>query len=151
MKDIEFDFIINKSIIPIIRNAWLSKWIVKDVESCLKLFEQIEPLISKTISNELLQTVIFPKLSRYIDQWDPKIDDDPIDTWILPWLPYLKPQLVAIFPNIRRKMKIMLKEWNPSDEKAYRILKPWYKIFDYKGWDNNNQRIHRGLRRFSNH
>ena len=79
---------------------------------------------------------MFPKISREIDNWDPRRDETLLHTWLHPWLPVLSDKMESLFIQIRHKFSTILRDWNPLDTKMHEQLSPWRQVFTAKDWDN---------------
>ncbi len=104
--------------------------------------------LSTMIQDSLMFDVIFPKIHHALRHWKPKSTNlkatdvaNPLNFWVLPWLPHLeyKSMLLTLLPDIKRKIKQTLlyvsKSCNASQnitffEWALDFLKKWNKILD---------------------
>ncbi|XP_011690274.1 PREDICTED: tuftelin-interacting protein 11-like isoform X3 [Wasmannia auropunctata] len=98
--------------------------------SLINFFQQFKPLLPNWILENILDTLVLPKLTLEVEEWNPLIEIVPIHTWIHPWLLLLQNRLdTLIYPIIRRKLESALGGWHPSDKSAKLMLQPWVKVF----------------------
>jgi len=123
-------------ILPKIRNALVNQWNVKESEACVDLVDAWLPVLPKVVLYNILDQLVFPKLQREVENWNPRVDPYPIHTWLHPWLPYLGPELEPFYPVIRQKLSIVLQDWQATDESAHIIVAPWQGVFDTAAMEN---------------
>lgn len=98
---------------------WLPKSTKEDLVEHLETWKPTLP--SKTW--EKVQTWVLQKLTKEVENWEPRQDKIPIHTWLHPWLPLV--DLKELFPAITRKLSLVLQEWHPKDPSAKVVLGPW--------------------------
>lgn len=54
-----------------------------------------------------------------------------LDSWILPWKKIIGKPLSTLFPEIRRKLAKALTSWDPQDQSAYYVIKPWQGVIEF--------------------
>jgi tuftelin-interacting protein 11 len=69
-----------------------------------------------------------PKLTREVENWDPRTDTVPIHAWLHPWLPLLGARMEPLFPPIRNKLAACLRDWHAADPSAHAMLVPWINV-----------------------
>ncbi|PIO26301.1 hypothetical protein AB205_0129330 [Aquarana catesbeiana] len=92
-------------------------------------------LLPVWILDNILDQLIFPKLQKEVENWNPLTDTVPIHSWIHPWLPLMQSRLEPLFSPIRNKLASALQKWHPSDSSAKLILQPWKDVFTPGSWD----------------
>eukprot|EP00696_Hemimastix_kukwesjijk_P001717 gnl/Hemi2/12104_TR4131_c0_g1_i1.p1 gnl/Hemi2/12104_TR4131_c0_g1~~gnl/Hemi2/12104_TR4131_c0_g1_i1.p1 ORF type:complete len:415 (-),score=103.50 gnl/Hemi2/12104_TR4131_c0_g1_i1:97-1182(-) len=117
------------------RSAICNEWATRDFEPCVALMESWQPVIPRPIFETLIDQLIFPRLQREVDSWNPRADTVPIHVWIHPWLPLLGARIAELCTPIRHKLAVVLQDWLPSDPSALIILSPWRDVFDSGTWD----------------
>eukprot|EP01119_Soliformovum_irregulare_P005394 TRINITY_DN1715_c0_g1_i2.p1 TRINITY_DN1715_c0_g1~~TRINITY_DN1715_c0_g1_i2.p1 ORF type:complete len:734 (-),score=297.74 TRINITY_DN1715_c0_g1_i2:29-2230(-) len=117
-------------ILPKFRTCITGEWEIRNPENCLKLIDTWEHLLPRVVLRNVLDQLIFPRISREIDEWDPRREEIPIHRWLHPWMPHLGIQLEEKFPTIRHKLGKVLGNWDPRDTSAFQILKPWVGVFN---------------------
>ncbi|KAL3816990.1 hypothetical protein ACHAXA_010110 [Cyclostephanos tholiformis] len=152
------EIIIVHGIVPWIQSALSSsKWDpIRDVEEALGIYEALvrcackslrdledHEILKESITNEVIETAVLPKLLRNISDWKPKFDDEhridcPLHLWILPWLPYINnDSLGTLLDKVRRNLTKTLSSLGKSlsnDVKFFHLclatLSPWKRIID---------------------
>lgn len=127
----------------IVWSAWvpqaqkiIQSWDCRQPENIIDIIELWLTLIPSWILNNFFDTVVVPKLTCEVDEWNPTTDSVPIHLWLFPWLPYINNQMnTLIYPVIRRKIKTALDAWHPSDCTAKLILEPWSPVFKKQDMD----------------
>lgn len=124
--------------LPAVRRDILSVDSIKT--SCLEIINFIElwkPLLPNWMCENLMATIVMPRIQTEVDSWDPLSDPIPIHSWIHPWLPMTQDHdWDSIFITIRRKLSQALVAWHPSDSSARLILEPWKHVFSPETWDS---------------
>ncbi|CAB1322050.1 unnamed protein product [Coregonus sp. 'balchen'] len=120
--------------IPVLR-VCVSGWQPRMVGPMVDCVEVWAPLLPLWILNYLLEQLIFPRLQREVDSWNPLTDTVPIHSWLHPWLPLLQSRLEPLYPPIRSKLANALQRWHPSDGSARLILQPWRDVFTPGAWE----------------
>uniref|UniRef100_A0A8C7C9Q5 Tuftelin-interacting protein 11 n=1 Tax=Oncorhynchus kisutch TaxID=8019 RepID=A0A8C7C9Q5_ONCKI len=120
--------------IPVLR-VCVSGWQPRMVGPMVDCVEVWAPLLPLWILNHLLEQLLFPRLQREVDSWNPLTDTVPIHSWLHPWLPLLQSRLEPLYPPIRSKLANALQRWHPSDGSARLILQPWRDVFTPGAWE----------------
>ena len=118
-----------------IRSRILSEWNVREPKACIAFLEAWEDILPSELFQNILHQLIFPKLLRTVQDWDPTRDTVPINAWVQPWIPYFHTRMNAIYPTIRHKLGVVLQAWHPSDASAMVILAPWKGVFEDAAMD----------------
>ena len=119
---------------PYIRQAVIN-WNARQSVPLIKLIETWLPLLPSWIVNNILYTLLLPKLRSEVDHWNPTADTVPIHSWLQPWLPVMGTALSDVFPTIRQKIGSALVEWHPSDPSAKLIIQPWLGLWTTSSMD----------------
>jgi tuftelin-interacting protein 11 len=115
--------------------------------------------LAEAVHKELILDTVHPKLQTAVSSWKPTVASmpylartgeaivndppvrEPLDAWILPWLPHLDSP--ALLPNLlsdcKRKVKSTLSflqrhlkdDWEYANA-CLNVLKPWHNVFDSK-------------------
>ncbi|MBN3311825.1 TFP11 protein, partial [Atractosteus spatula] len=120
--------------VPLVRSA-VSQWQPRNVGPMVDFLDSWAPLLPIWILDNILETLIFPKLQREVESWNPLTDTVPIHSWLHPWLPLLQGRLEPLYPPIRSKLASALQRWHPSDGSARLILQPWKDVFTPGAWE----------------
>ncbi|XP_077984161.1 tuftelin-interacting protein 11-like [Glandiceps talaboti] len=113
---------------PILRQS-LSTWNPRNCDPVIELLENWLPLLPGWITNNIFDQLLFPKLQKEVQNWNPLTDTQRIDSWIHPWLPLMGQRLEPLFAPVRHKLGNALTNWHPSDISAKTILLPWIPVF----------------------
>ncbi|ODM89956.1 Tuftelin-interacting protein 11, partial [Orchesella cincta] len=101
---------------PSVRQASLH-WNVTDTDGMLNLFEAWKPLLPTRIIENIRTQILMPKILEGVQNWDPlspEEEDNPIHTWIYPWIPHLGSKMEIVYPTIRHKLGKALERLEPS-------------------------------------
>ncbi|XP_036382847.1 tuftelin-interacting protein 11 [Megalops cyprinoides] len=120
--------------VPVMRST-VSQWQPRNVGPMVDCVESWAPLLPLWILDHLLEQLIFPRLQREVENWNPLTDTVPIHSWLHPWLPLLQGRLEPLYPPIRSKLAHALQRWHPSDGSARLILQPWKEVFTPGAWE----------------
>ncbi|XP_078083506.1 tuftelin-interacting protein 11 [Mustelus asterias] len=119
---------------PYVRNV-VSQWLPRNCAPMVDFLENWMPAIPLWILDNILEQLIFPKLQREVENWNPLTDTVPIHAWIHPWLPLMQMRLEPLYSPIRNKLSNALQKWHPSDSSAKLILLPWKNVFTPGSWE----------------
>ena len=119
---------------PYIRQA-MQTWNVRDSDQLIKLIETWLPLLPSWMVNNILYSLLLPRLRSEVDKWNPTSDTVPIHSWLQPWLPVSGHAMTDVFPTIRQKLGNALREWHPSDPSAKLIIQPWLGVWSTASMD----------------
>jgi tuftelin-interacting protein 11 len=111
-----------------------NEWNPLDPDQIIDFFDQWTKVFPNAVRAYVVSQMIFPRLRDAVNEWEPKAGSTPIHLWIHPWLPFLNDQLQELYPQIRQKLVLALKSWQPPDALALSLLKPWKPVFDLKSW-----------------
>nr|XP_023692876.1 tuftelin-interacting protein 11 [Paramormyrops kingsleyae]XP_023692878.1 tuftelin-interacting protein 11 [Paramormyrops kingsleyae] len=120
--------------VPVMRST-VSSWQPRIVGAMVDCVESWSPLLPLWILDHVLEQLIFPRLQREVEAWNPLTDTVPIHSWLHPWLPLLQVRLEPLYPPIRSKLAHALQRWHPSDGSARLILQPWRDVFTPGAWE----------------
>jgi uncharacterized membrane protein YgcG len=99
-----------------------------------QLVAGLAPVLASSTMDDLLHTVVFPKLKRALESWDPRQgcmqQGARFDLWLLPWLSLLGTELAPLFPTVRRKLLATLGSCDCTISEALttsqiNVLAPW--------------------------
>ena len=119
---------------PSIRHA-INAWNPRNYQDLILLLETWNPILPSWLLNNILLTLVLPKMKTEVDSWDPTTDTVPIHSWVQPWLSYLGKSLFELYTTIRQKLGAALKEWHPSDPSAKLIIQPWKDVWPQPAMD----------------
>lgn len=108
----------------------MNTWDVYDPSIAVVAVASVKEVVSGPIYKEFVELILMPKIARAVAAWNPKRDSVPIHSWLLPWVPVLRSQLAALYPDIRRKLASALSAWNPLDSSVYYMIEPFVAVFD---------------------
>ncbi|KAK2825247.1 hypothetical protein Q7C36_019174 [Tachysurus vachellii] len=120
--------------IPVLSNC-VTQWQPRNVGPMVDLVDCWAPVLPLWILDYVLEQLIFPRLQKEVDNWNPLTDTVPIHSWIHPWLPQMQMRLEPLYPPIRNKLANALQRWHPSDASARLILQPWKEVFTPGAWE----------------
>ncbi|XP_053338042.1 tuftelin-interacting protein 11 [Clarias gariepinus] len=120
--------------VPVLRNC-VAKWQPRNVGPMVDLVDCWAPVLPLWILDYVLEQLIFPRLQKEVDNWNPLTDTVPIHSWIHPWLPQMQMRLEPLYSPIRNKLANALQRWHPSDTSARLILQPWKDVFTPGAWE----------------
>ncbi|XP_062872018.1 tuftelin-interacting protein 11 [Trichomycterus rosablanca] len=120
--------------VPVMRNC-VPQWQPRIVGPMVDLVDCWAPVLPHWILDYMLDQLIFPRLQKEVDNWNPLTDTVPIHSWIHPWLPLMQVRLEPLYPPIRSKLANALQRWHPSDPSARLILQPWKDVFTPGAWE----------------
>ncbi|KAK9819736.1 hypothetical protein WJX72_001760 [[Myrmecia] bisecta] len=127
--------LVHAAVLPPLSRVITNEWEPRNPEPLLQVMELWEKLLPAGVLRHVLDTLIFPKLSRAVEAWEPRAETVALHTWLHPWLPSLGSRLEDLYPGIRFKLATALQQWHPSDTTALALLSPWHTVFDAKDWD----------------
>ncbi|XP_006007268.1 tuftelin-interacting protein 11 [Latimeria chalumnae] len=120
--------------IPYVRNI-VSQWQPRNCGPMVDFLDSWRSLIPTWVLENILDQLIFPKLQKEVENWNPLTDTVPIHSWIHPWLPLMQARLESLYSPIRSKLSSALQKWHPSDSSAKLILQPWKEVFTPGSWE----------------
>jgi tuftelin-interacting protein 11 len=112
---------------PII-NCILNEWEVYKPKNCIKLFECLADVISRPIYENIVNSILIPKLVKAINDWNTYSVGNPLHDWILPWQKVLSNQIDLILPSVMKKLSSVLNTLSVDDINLLDFLIPWKKI-----------------------
>ncbi len=92
--------------------------------------EAWQSLLPAPVVINILEQLVLPKLTRAVENWNPRTDTVAIHVWLHPWLPFLGSRMQTFYPSIKHRLAVVLQQWNPQDTSAYAIIAPWKGVFD---------------------
>ncbi|KAI5929862.1 Tuftelin-interacting protein 11 [Manis javanica] len=119
---------------PFVRNI-VSQWQPRNCDPMVDFLDSWVHIIPVWILDNILDQLIFPKLQKEVENWNPLTDTVPIHSWIHPWLPLMQARLEPLYSPIRSKLSSALQKWHPSDSSAKLILQPWKDVFTPGSWE----------------
>ncbi|KAI6171393.1 Septin and tuftelin-interacting protein 1 STIP [Aphelenchoides bicaudatus] len=126
-----YDLLMWHAWMPIVQRA-ATRWDPRtDYAQMIELIGTWIPLIPRWLQDILFDNVVVQKIRECVENWDPINDEVPIDEWISPWHDVLGDRLLHVYPQIRQKLAVALRHWQPTDITAIAVLKPWKKIFNH--------------------
>ncbi|KAM7535524.1 hypothetical protein Aperf_G00000102748 [Anoplocephala perfoliata] len=126
-----FEILLRSSWMPPVRYAIISEWDPHDCECLLDVFEAWQSLLPEDLlQQDLLDSLVLPKLKEAVDAWNPLTDRVPIHTWLHPWLPWFggASRLATTHELVLHKLATCLTNWHPSDASASSVLMPWRNV-----------------------
>ena len=105
-------------------------WNVRQPGKLIEMIEDLKLVYTESKVDLLLTEFVMPRLNEAVTNWEPARDEIPIHSWLHPWLPHLKEKLASLYPDIRRKLSRALSGWRAADQSAFKIIQPWYGVFD---------------------
>ncbi|XP_074869059.1 tuftelin-interacting protein 11 [Carettochelys insculpta] len=119
---------------PYVRNI-IAQWQPRNCGPMVDFLDSWVHVIPVWILDNILDQLIFPKLQKEVENWNPLTDTVPIHSWIHPWLPLMQARLEPLYSPIRNKLANALQKWHPSDSSAKLILQPWKDVFTPGSWE----------------
>ena len=120
-----------------VRSYILNQWEPKEPFLLIDMLEMWRSLIPKSIMESFYDKIIFPKLQKAVDDWNPTQDRMMVHIWLHPWFPLLgEKRMLGLWKPIQYKISIVLQQWQASDRSALLLLTPWLKVFEPKTWEN---------------
>ncbi|KAM6423077.1 tuftelin-interacting protein 11 [Liasis olivaceus] len=119
---------------PYVRNI-VAQWQPRNCIPIVDFLDSWRHIIPVWILDNILDQLIFPKLQKEVENWNPLTDTVPIHSWIHPWLPLMQARLEPLYSPIRNKLSNALQKWHPSDSSAKLILQPWKEVFTPGSWE----------------
>ncbi|TFK13980.1 Tuftelin-interacting protein 11 [Platysternon megacephalum] len=119
---------------PYVRNI-ITQWQPRNCGPMVDFLDSWAHIIPVWILDNILDQLIFPKLQKEVENWNPLTDTVPIHSWIHPWLPLMQSRLEPLYSPIRNKLANALQKWHPSDSSAKLILQPWKEVFTPGSWE----------------
>ncbi|KAL6067657.1 hypothetical protein STEG23_031461 [Scotinomys teguina] len=119
---------------PFVRNV-VAQWQPRNCDPMVDFLDSWAHIIPVWILDNILDQLIFPKLQKEVDNWNPLTDTVPIHSWIHPWLPLMQARLEPLYSPVRSKLSSALQKWHPSDASAKLILQPWKEVLTPGSWE----------------
>ncbi|XP_056676863.1 tuftelin-interacting protein 11-like [Monodelphis domestica] len=119
---------------PFVRNT-VPQWQPRNCDPMVDFLDSWVHIIPVWILDHILDQLIFPKLQKEVESWNPLTDMVPIHSWIHPWLPLMQSRLEPLYSLIRNKLSRALQKWHPRDSSAKLILQPWKDVFTPGSWE----------------
>lgn len=119
---------------PFVRNI-VTQWQPRNCDPMVDSLDSWVHIIPVWILDNILDQLIFPKLQKEVENWNPLTDTVPIHSWVHPWLPLMQARLEPLYSPIRSKLSSALQKWHPSDSSAKLILQPWKDVFTPGSWE----------------
>ncbi|CAH6778721.1 tuftelin-interacting protein 11 [Phodopus roborovskii] len=119
---------------PFVRNV-VAQWQPRNCDPMVDFLDSWAHIIPVWIMDNILDQLIFPKLQKEVDNWNPLTDTVPIHSWIHPWLPLMQARLEPLYSPVRSKLSSALQKWHPSDASAKLILQPWKDVLTPGSWE----------------
>ncbi|XP_005874655.1 PREDICTED: tuftelin-interacting protein 11-like [Myotis brandtii] len=119
---------------PFVRKS-VTQWQPRICEPMVDFLDNWVHIIPVWVLDNILDQLIFPKLQKEVENWNPLTDTVPIHSWIHPWLPLMQARLEPLYSPIRSKLSNALQKWHPSDSSAKLILQPWKDVFTPGSWE----------------
>lgn len=119
---------------PFVRNI-VNQWQPRNCDPMVDFLDSWVHIIPAWVLDNILDQLIFPKLQKEVENWNPLTDTVPIHSWIHPWLPLMQARLEPLYSPIRSKLSSALQKWHPSDSSAKLILQPWKDVFTPGSWE----------------
>eukprot|EP00026_Physarum_polycephalum_P001790 Phypoly_transcript_01793.p1 GENE.Phypoly_transcript_01793~~Phypoly_transcript_01793.p1 ORF type:complete len:830 (+),score=216.17 Phypoly_transcript_01793:123-2612(+) len=111
--------------------SWMSNsWNVRNYEPVIQIIASWGIVLPPAVLDNILDQLVMPKLTREVENWDPRTDVVPIHAWLHPWLPILGARMDLLYPPIRTKLAAALRDWHASDPSAHALIQPWINVFD---------------------
>lgn len=96
----------------------ITQWEPRQPEPLLAWFDAWSPLLPRGACQTLLHSLVMPRIAAAVEAWDPTRETQPIHAWLHPWLPYLAPEMAAVYPTIRwvEVRNIMHSQYQSNDQ-----------------------------------
>lgn len=125
-----FRRMIDQTLVPIVHMCISSQWQPRDYASCIRLITQLQEILPEDLYHQTRQQAVLPRLKRTVEEWDPRKDAVPVNSWILPWRELsLEGELQPLYEIVQAKLSSVLREWHPSDGSAHAVIEPWKDYF----------------------
>eukprot|EP01133_Synstelium_polycarpum_P018005 gene18005-21486_t len=122
---------------PVFKLYIRTKWSVReDAGRVVALVGFWSAAMPPVILDTLLEHAVLPRLRSEVAAWSPATDPIPIDSWMHPWLPFLRVELEALYPGIRQTLISTLSAWQAGDLSARTLLEPWKQVFEGNSMDS---------------
>jgi len=110
----------------------------RDAAKLLSLVHRLDAaaVLPESLQGSLVQ-LVYPALARAVAAWNPRADKEPVETWVLPYVPLLPEALRnKLYDALRLKLSIALQEWVALDASAATVLAPWATRFPRDAFEN---------------
>ncbi|KFV77367.1 Tuftelin-interacting protein 11 [Dryobates pubescens] len=119
---------------PCVRTI-VAQWQPRNCGAMVDFLDSWVNVVPIWMLENILDQLVFPKLQKEVESWNPLTDTVPIHSWIHPWLPLMQARLEPLYSPIRNKLANALQKWHPSDSSAKLILQPWKDVFTPGSWE----------------
>lgn len=117
-------------------HLYSNEWSVRDAQSLMAILKAWKDVAPDFVLDNVLYQLVLPKIEREVNAWNPRVDREPIHSWLFPWLSHLYDDIRLLFPAIRHKMGKALEDWDPlADSSALAVLAPWHDVFERSDYD----------------
>lgn len=125
-----YNFVLEDTLWPAIVQCVNIDWHAKsNPTSCVNLYSKFRPHLSSEFEEAFLNQLVFVRLRKECQRWDPRSDPTPIHEWLLPWLPYVGAAMMSLYADIRLVLASALSQWHPSDLSVLTVLAPWRELW----------------------
>ena len=139
--------VFRKFLLPRIRRAILLDWKVSSPTKGVVLYRTMDVALSHADQNsgdvssieircalsgkEVMEDYILPKLKSSVRQWQPTLDETPIASWLLPWMPHIENKhFDELLKDVQKKLRSALSSgWDAMDDSVFEMLQVWNGIF----------------------
>lgn len=124
--------------LPSVSSA-VTQWDVKEPHPMTHLLETWKPVLPPFVANRVLEQVT-RKLSTSVHEWNPRKFKKSPHTWIVEWLPYLKPADLdpkgsGLVSDVKRKLRHALQSIDLS-RGPLAGMESWRKVFGRSEFDH---------------
>lgn len=110
-----YDLLMWHAWMPIVQRA-ATRWDPRtDHVQMIELLGTWIPVLPHWLQDVLFDNVVIQKIRERVEDWDPINDEIPVDEWIIPWHEVLGDRLLIVYPQIRQKLAMALRHWQPTD------------------------------------
>ncbi|KAJ7463399.1 GC-rich sequence DNA-binding factor-like protein-domain-containing protein [Mycena galericulata] len=120
--------------LPKVRTSINNDWSPQTPQPAVKLYEAWSSFLPPFIRDNLLDQLILPKVKKAVADWNPKRATVALQSIVFPWLPHLGLRMEDVLGDAQRKVKSMLRSWNPGDDLPTDFAE-WREVFATAEWD----------------